>query len=447
MQAVLIVNDLDSDKLASVEIDDIFRLLEQAGVTSGLCKDTITKTAQEKSWRRDIIVAEGTPPVPPTDAKLDFCFPTEASLKPKILKDGRVDYREVNVVHSVDENDILVRKIPAKPGINGTDVGGKEIPAGDGKDINVSPGAGTYRDPEDELILRAKTDGVVFYNPKTNEIMVHDVYVIPHSVDFSSGNLHVKSSVEIHEDVKPGFLIETPYNVDVKGVIEHASVICGGMLNVRSGITGNIDHPIKVGGDVHAKYIYNQSLISGGSVYVGNEIRGSDIECQDEVIVAKRDGIILGGHTKATNQVSAPFIGNENNIPTIVEVGINSQLRKTWQGKQQQKAEIEEKIDKIREEANEIIMHTKTGIKNIRFIRLRKQWNQYKMELEPLKKELATLERAYYNAAAPEVRVQGTVYQGTVIKIKRAAFTVKGKLSRVKFKLAGNVVQFEDLTT
>ncbi|GAG40034.1 unnamed protein product, partial [marine sediment metagenome] len=243
---------------------------------------------------------------------------------------GHVDFKKIEVVHSVEKDDVLVIKTPVKLGANGMDVLGNEIPPMDSIDIELQPGQGTYRDKKDSLILRAATNGVVSYNPNNHTVEVHQVYVIQDSVDFSTGNVDVTCSVEIKGDVKEGFYVRTPYDIEVKGVVEDANISCKGNLKVHAGISGEGISIINVGGDIHTGYIYNQTLKCDGSVYVKSIIRTANVESNDEIVVTGARGVIMGGHITATNKISAEFIGNTNYIPTVIEVGVNSNLKEDF---------------------------------------------------------------------------------------------------------------------
>ena len=443
MEAFLVVNEPDSDLSKSITPQHIYNAIDEAGVKSAINQEIIQEIIDKKQWGKSFVV-EGKYPIHGQDSKLEFSFPTEKSLKPKMREDGRVDYKEVSVVHGVEKDAVLVRKVPATLGSNGMDVLGNELPTVHGKNIEPIPGQGTYRDPEDSSLIRATTDGIVFYNLRNHNIEVQQLYVVQDSVDYSTGNVHVKSSVEIRGDVKPGFSVTTPYNIEVKGVVEHATISCDGTLKVQAGIAGDGKRLIKVGGDVHSGYIYNQLLKSGGSVYAYTEIRNANVESDDEVAVIKDNGVITGGQITAINKIRAAFIGNENYIPTVVQVGVNLKFKEELLSKEAEKAAVEKQIDDIREEVTVIVQKFSKEIQNLRLKPLQKKWKEYSEQLERLKKEIAELEEVYYRAEDPVVCVSKRIYPGTLVKIKHATYEVKNELSRGTFRLVDDKIDYSN---
>ncbi|MFZ1281595.1 MAG: FapA family protein, partial [Ignavibacteriaceae bacterium] len=314
MKATVCIKAPTNDSEPELVLQDVLVTLKVAGVKFGINEKLIGKYLADKKWDQLFVVAEGVYPTVGNDAIFGYNFSTTKSLKPQITDDGHIDYKEINVICSANKDDLLVKKIPATQGTSGTDVFGNELPGKFGKDFNITAGAGTYKDPKDASIIKAASDGIITYNPKSLIVEVQKLYAIPGCVDFSTGNVHVKSSVDVGGDVKTGFSITTPYDINVKGRIEHAEIICDGNLNVKGGIVGDGKQLIKVGGDIHTGYIRDQHIICNGGVYAGTEISGSIIESGDEVTLVKPDGRIVGGKIVASSKIVAGGAGNKYDV-------------------------------------------------------------------------------------------------------------------------------------
>jgi uncharacterized protein len=434
MKVFLTINEPDSEESPLITSEVINEIIDKAGVKFGLKPNIIQEIIDSKRWGEKIEIAEGVYPTKGEDADLEFYFQSDKSLRPQITEDGHVDYKEVHTVDSVEKGDLLVRIIAATQGTPGMDATGKEISAKFGKDINIIAGPGTFIDQDDKLLIKASIEGVVFYNHKTNNIEVQQLFVVQNSVDYSTGNIHVKSSIEIKGDIKPGFSVTTPYNIQVKGVIEYASVLCGGSLKVKGGINGDGEQKLKVGGDIHTGYLSNYHVKCGGSVIVSTEIRNAYIECDDEIIVTKNTGIIIGGKVTATNKVTSPIIGNSFNIPTEIEVGVNLIFKEQFMIKAAEIISLQKQMEELKKKISLAAEIENNNVKIARLKILKDQWLQCTAQIEKVRKDSEELEKDYYNVNNPTITVIKTVYPGVLIKIKHSTFEVKEEISHVVFK-------------
>ncbi len=445
MKALLEVKEPETEETQPITSQDLLDIISKEGIKFGINESIINEIIEGKKWGEKFVIAEGLFPLPGEDAKLEFCFPTDKSLKPQITEDGHIDYHEISVVHSVEKDALLIRKTAATLGSKGMDVLGNELTASYGKDLNIVIGQGTYRDPADNLIIKASVDGIIFYDSQKNSIEVQKLFLVKGSVDFSTGNVNVKSSVEIQGDVKPGFSVKTPYNVQINGTVEQATILCDGTLKVKEGIVGDGKQFISAGGDLHSGYINNQNLKCKGSLYVGSELRNSNVECGDEVMMVKNTGVIIGGKLIVTNKVTAGSIGNRYNVPTEIEVGVNFDFKGAHDLKKGEIIALHKVIETVKKNITQISQQEQTALNNKRLITFRDEYDAYILKLEKLRKELNEIEKQYYDAPNPVVYVTKTVYPGVIIQLKHAVYEVKEELSHVMFKLVNDEVVFTNI--
>ncbi len=442
MKAYLVVKEEDFDRVSLITEKELLSIIDKAGVQFGIIKETIDRIISDKKWESKVLIAEGKYPIKGEDAKMEFFFPTEKSLRPQIKSDGHLDFKEVNVIFSVEKDTVLVKKTLATEGIFGIDVLGNKVHAPKGNDKALVAGSGTYKDPEDNLVIKSSTEGVVFYNSRNHTVEVHQSYLIPHSVNYAVGNIHVKSSVEIKGDVDAGFTITTPYDVQVKGTVTLADITCGGILNVAKGIIGDGKQKIKVTGDIHAAYINNHYINCGGSVYVSNEIRNAFIESDNEITILKQDGVILGGKVCATNKITSPFIGNNYNVQTEIEVGVIPKYREILVQKQSERNVIKKQYDELQQRISTIAKNSPDSIRESRLEPFKNQWAELSQKLDAINAEIEQYDFEFINVPNPVVCVTKKIYPGVIIRIKHAVFEVKNELSRVVFKLVDDEIVY-----
>lgn len=440
MKAFLLFKNADPENSIPLSREYIKDLLSTTGVKIGIKEDVINDILEGKINDERVLVAEGQYPQPGDDATIEFYFSVEKSLKPQLQEDGHIDYKEVKMVESITKDSPLAKKNIATIGKTGKDVFGNDLPGLFGKDFQFTPGQGTYRDPAENTLIRASIDGIIFYDSKTHNLEVQKLFVVPESVDYSTGNLHVKSSVDIKQHIKAGFSVETPYNIDVKGGIEHAVVICGGNLNVKEGINGDGKSLITVGSDLHSGYISNQIIKCGGSVFVSFELRNSLIECDDEVTVTKNTGVIIGGKIVATNKVTSPIIGNDYNVITEIEVGVVLKYREKFIKKQNEKSDIEKRVEELKKQISYIAQKPDNNAKTMQLMNYKEIWAKETALLIKVKNDLKEIENAYYNVPNPIVLIPNKVFPGTTIKMKDKVFEVKETLTHVMFSLVNGEI-------
>lgn len=442
MKAFLILKNADPENSIPLSKEYIKDLLVSTGIKIGIKDEVINDILEGKINEDRVLVAEGDYPQPGNDSSIQFYISVEKSLKPQLQEDGHIDYKEVKIVESVAKDAPLAKKIIATVGSPGKDLFGNEIPGLYGKDVQFTAGQGTYRDPAENTLFRASIEGIIFYDAKSHTLEVQKLFVVPGSVDYSTGNLHVKSSVEIKQNIKAGFSVETPYNIDVKGGIEQAVVICGGSLNVKEGINGDGKNIITVGEDIHSGYISNQIIKCSGTVHVSFELRNSSIECDDEVIVVKNNGVIIGGKITATNKVTSPIIGNDYGVNTEIEVGVVLKHKEKYIRKQTEKNDIEKNVEELKKQISYIAQKPDNNARAMQLMNYKEVWGKYTALLIKIKNDLKEIETAYYAVENPSIFVINKVFPGTIIKIKDKLFEVKDMMTHVKFHLVNNEIAY-----
>lgn len=441
MKATVCIKAPTNDSEPELVLQDVLVTLKVAGVKFGINQKLISKYLADKKWDQLFVVAEGVYPTVGNDAIFGYNFSTTKSLKPQITDDGHIDYKEINVICSANKDDLLVKKIPATQGTSGTDVFGNELPGKFGKDFIITAGAGTYKDPKDASIIKAASDGIITYNPKSLIVEVQKLYAISGCVDFSTGNVHVKSSVDVGGDVKTGFSITTPYDINVKGRIEHAEIICDGNLNVKGGIVGDGKQIIKVGGDIHTGYIRDQHIICHGGVYAGTEISGSIIESGDDVTLVKPDGRIVGGKIVASSKIVAGGAGNKYDVPTLLEVGVNFAHREKYLKKFESINEAHSQAETIKKKIELMDESLPDPGMNNAYKALKDQHKGAIEHWERMCADLKEIEKDYFNVDNPVVMILKTVFNGVTVKIRHAVYEVKQDMSHVMFKLNGDLIE------
>ncbi len=332
---------------AEAPVEESNAALERAGVVAGVDEAALARIA-ETPLRRPEVVARGQPPARGEDAKLEYAFdsikveppPAEGSLfeapvaksplkvPPKALEGGRVDYRELGEVPTVQPGTVLVKKSLPKPGQDGYSITGEVLVSEAGDDIDLSKIAGQNTEVSgDGLELRATIIG----QPTRvgDKIAVMPLHIIDGDVDFRTGNVVFDGNVMVRGDVRPGFRIRTTGTLQVMGVAEACILEAGGNIEVAGGIVGQSKSTVRAGGYVRVAFINAANVRATGTVAVDSEILHSTITSDDWV---KVNGRIVGGQIRAKRGVATRVLGATTGTPTRVQTGWEA---KTDQGKQE----------------------------------------------------------------------------------------------------------------
>ena len=83
---------------------------------------------------------------------------------------------------------------------------------------------------------------------------------------------------------------------------------------------------LRAGGNIIVKFLENAQIVAGG--YLETEaILHCTVSAGSDVRVGGRKGILVGGHVQAANMINAKSIGTSMGVATVVEVGVDPQLK------------------------------------------------------------------------------------------------------------------------
>jgi uncharacterized protein (DUF342 family) len=302
----------------AVTKDQILGELNRQGVVQGIDLNAIQTLVQNQLWGVRTLVARGTPPCHGEDGWIEYFFDTSSKPQPKQLENGRVDYKQIGLIQSVEKDALLARIVPPQRGVPGITVRGKDIPARSGTAATVAAGPNTHFTGPDNTELRAAVSGAV--SMTRGIISVDQTYTLKGSVDFSSGNIDFPGDVIINGNVTAGFSVRAAGRVEIRGIVEDATVEAKGDVLVKGGFEGYGRGVIRSGGMVHIKFVENQTVIACGSIYVGEDVLNANLQSDDGIFLTTGIGTVIGGRLRARSGITAKVLGNPQCTPTAVEI-------------------------------------------------------------------------------------------------------------------------------
>ncbi len=414
--------------------EKIMASIAGSGVVYGVDKEIIKNNIGV--YGKKIKFARGRVPLDGEDGRIEYKIDFRASPKPKYLKDGSVDYYEIQNYKTVSAGDVIALYIKPTPHENGFDVTGGEIQASPGRDIPLPIGENVTLHKNGTNII-SSVGGVA--EIKSGKICVSNILVIDKNVDLSVGNINFRGNVRINGNVLACLSIIAEGSVEIMGTVESASITAGGDIKIKRGISGGKKGVLKAGGNVYAGFLENAMVYAGGSVFASSIIY-CEVDSGESVITTGGKGIIYGGRIKATNKISAHIIGSGGGASTVLEMGASPYIRREYDS-------LKEQIEKLNQE----LAYISSAIDvsplelNARQERIKSKLVADKIRkkflLANCNEEISALEKTIESEPEGCVNVFDTIFPGTRIIIKTTAYTVSEPNTHISYRLKDGEVK------
>lgn len=411
--------------------DTILQILDEENIIVGRLPHAIEQcldTTEKVQRPQQAVVALGNLPVNGTDASLrlevDF-----GSLPGKLLEHDQIDFRERNMFFGVDKDQLIAIKVPATLGTPGRDVFGATAIQVPGKDLIIKMSDNTvYNDETHEV--RAACSGVLSVVSE-GSIKVCSKLIISNDVDYSTGNILARDSLEIKGSVKEKFRVNALGDILISGVVEKETqvrsdsnvVVKGGMHGILSAIRarGDVDVTIVEHGRIYA----GGSIIMRKSAYFCRLHAGANLHCDPS-------SKIVHSQLVAAGSITTGNVGSNNADPSLLAAAvIPAQL------------EFYHELKRAITAKTEIIEAWK--------MRINSQAEANKLdellaELEEIKHKFALLNlissdapkssrSALMHAMQCSIAVQGKIFADTKIRIGNSRMVLEETMSNVRFQL------------
>lgn len=419
------------------DVETIKAFLKNNGVVHGINEELLYELQDFPVYSKPVLVAEGTKPVNGNDAKIIYNFDTDTSKIQLKEKNGRVDFKEQNLIKNVVEGQALARKIPAEQGQSGRTVTGRLLPAEDGNDVEIGIGK-NVKLSEDGTTAIAEINGQVIM--LSGKINVEPIYVVNGDVNLkNSGNVIFLGTVLVKGSVTDGFKVKASGNIEVMGNVGKAELDAEGEIIIHQGVNGKSAGMIRAGKGVWSKFIENAIVDAGEVVVATDGIINSRVDANKKIICQGKRATIVGGILRAVEEIHAKTLGTVAGSETLLEVGYDPK-------KKERLIELEQDITKLDKELDEINLNLATLQ---RHLKVKKELPEdkkayYEELLEQQKKltdEKGTLEEETLDIKEylEELKISGKisassrVFPGVKISIKDAYLEIKSEYKAVTF--------------
>lgn len=414
--------------------EDVLSDLKRIGVVHGIQEDVIDDFIANPKYCTDYEVAVATAPIQGKDAVIEYHFDVSLTAKPKLNEDGSVDFHQLGNIRSISAGDKLATLTPADRGKPGITVTGAPLPPNKvnvkvlryGRNISIS---------EDKCTIYSDVSGHV--SLVDDLVMVSNIYEVPANVDASTGDITYNGTVHVVGNVNTGYSIKAAGDIVVNGVVEGAVLTAGGNIVLKRGMQGMSRGKLKAAGNITAKFIENSEVRCEGTLMC-DAVLHSNVECNSEISVLGKKGLINGGHICSRGCIQATQLGSMMGTSTVIEILSDVEPCKRLNETQQKITETEEGLQKM----NQVLAGIKKMIqsgqqispKQVQYLKLASVSKpKLVKEIQIMKEQCILLEKIIETGKNAFVRVEGNVNPGVKIVIKDISRIYRDSISKCKF--------------
>ncbi len=415
------------------------QFLESKGVTYGY-KDAVIDTICQTPlafYKGQTLVAKGKDPESGKNGYVRYCVEVENSnhTPPEASKDGTVDFKDIIRLKNVQKGQAIAELIDPEPGVPGMAVTGEEIEASLGKKAVFKIGKNIVVAGEPQR-LYAAVDGMISITDR-DKINVFPMFEINGDVDYRIGNIDFVGTVIVRGNILNGFKVKAHGDIRVIGGIEGAEIEAGGSIDITGGIMASGKGTIAAGNHVRSSFIQDANVTAGGDIIVTQSIMHSNLKAGKNVICSGAKGLIVGGMIQAGESVTARIIGNPMSTATIIEAGVQPQLREEFQELRTALRTLADNLEKT--EKALVILDQMAAVGKLTpdrlamRVKLTATRRQAELDIEEAKERMLIIEKSLENTDASRICVHGTVFGGTKIVIGRYTKFIKDSAQHVIF--------------
>lgn len=411
-----------------MNIHEVVDALNRENVIFGINRLNLETIIKYPVYGELILVAEGISPINGQNGKVEYFFDVKRDGKPTIMDDGRVDFRELNLIESVTQGQKLCTLIPPVPGIAGKTVHGIDIHPIEGKPSSLPKGRNVSLS-EDGTSLLSNINGQVRYID--GKVNIFSTYEVPADVDNSTGNINFVGNVSIRGNVLSGFSVEAGGNVEVWGVVEGAFIKAGGDIILRRGMQGMGKGTLISDGDIIARYIEYSNIEAKNNI-TSEAIMHSNVKCGNKLELSGRKGLLVGGACKVGKDIIAKVIGSHMATVTDIEVGVDPSLRERYKALKDEQGTIEVDLKKAEQAITILRKLEMAGALSpdkqeilAKSVRTKVFFTN---RITEIKEEMAVIEGKLQQDAYGKIKCYNFIYPGTKVAIGSCLMYVRENL-------------------
>jgi uncharacterized protein (DUF342 family) len=418
---------IEPEKAQNLNEENLHKILGLKNIKFGIITDVvkeILQTIKQNIPVKDKIIACGQPAVHGKSAIIYYFFRLENSYTTKSENHDstgieRLEYKDNKNISMVQKGDLLARKIPMVPEVNGKNIRGETLVARPTRDIGLI--AGKYTELDENGNLWALRDGMPVFE-KDGRVSVNPLYRISGDLDLSVGNINFNGIVEIDGSIPAGFSVQAE-NLIVHNSVEAAKINVSENAEIFGCYSGGEKGCIKTGKNCFISHCNRGRLEIKGDLLIGRELVGIQAFVSGNLSFRHKRGTIIGGNIFVGGNLSCGNLGSALGVTTCIYMGRHPIIKQRIEVCVKKISETEQKIKIMKNGLRTI--HTdekKVSIEDklLLIAKIKETIASLEKQNDETKKAQKTLEAELYRYTPHFVRVEGRVYPGVRIQIGEA---------------------------
>ncbi|MDH4262026.1 MAG: FapA family protein [Spirochaetia bacterium] len=407
---------------ANITAGDVMDLLNMEGIKYGVDQAAIERAVlaykenPAENLNKNTLVSKGLPVFEGKDGYIEYYINEQPPVS--IDEHGKADFRNIEKYKTVEKGKVIARVFRMIPGKDGYNVYGDTIKCPSHHDVKVNIGENVeYKEITNEII--ATITGI--YHKKKNTISVSQTLNIQGNVGLESGNLNYDGVIKVSGNVERGAEVTATGDIFIEGMIESGMIKTLGSLNVTGGINTKHEGCLHIKQAINTTYIENSTLECEGDLTILSSVVGSNIISCGSLHLLKDGSKIAGGEITVLKHIFTDNLGNVNETPTIINIGVHYFFNKEFLKTVDDLKELDDKIIALNARISEIKdyiqrMHGKISEeKKILFKNEFEHYKQTQVEVEQIKEKIERLKKVRFSDQDAFISIKDTIFPGVVI--------------------------------
>jgi len=400
------VRVLAKDKVVTKQ--RLLEILDLHDIRAGIIESVVDEIVNGKETRKPVLIARGQIPRKGADGWYECYFRTMINKRPKIMKDGSADYKNVEWFETVKAGQKLAYYHRAEPGTDGYTVNGKVIPAQRGMEKGILVGKGFEMKPDRKTYI-STVDGMVKMNDTTLEVSRH---LEVEDVTLATGNINFDGSMHIKGNVESGVEVRVSEDLEIDGNVGAATIICGGSILLKKGMNSSGHGFIKAEKSIVSRFFESVKVEANEDIQV-NKSLNSQLYAGGMIISSST---IAGGVACAEKGFRITNAGNSIGLHTALKVGYNEEIQEKIHELNSAIWEADQELRMLNNSYQGIVAKYLPEIRNNMelFIKLETSVATKRNQIAEMR---AKQEKYYNKLKEAKVVIGGQAFEGTVVEI------------------------------